>query len=448
MLIEFIIISNFMIYYNGVYEIMEENAIQNNNTNNTNEKRNTINDINAKIGKILENNLISNLIIIAIGFIASLSMTIYSYLKIVNIYKIIDSVDSVSNFNNFFIDSFYFYIFYFFCFSLIFNINSKFNLRNIAIIFLSFLFVSILNLSTIFFAAIGTIENIKVYSQFYYIKYLFSVIIFFIIMALSYNGFQVLNSKSISEFFTFSADISIFAGLIAAVVSSVFGVFIVIVLLLIQDLISSLDEKIIFKLILLSISFLSSIFPFLVYTVYKKMKTNISIYLSRILMPFSLLFIFVLLLLLLMPDIRPYDNRVTFVLYNIMLAVIVLNLFFVRPDYKSSIFTKAVYIVLPIIAIIFDILVLTSSLYRLIEYGITPNKIVLVGTNLIMLANLIFITFFNIKSILIIFKKSDSISNIKEITIGDTKSMFYIYVYGVWAFIVCFVTPVLYSLFG
>ena len=436
-----------MIYYNGVYEIMsiEENSIQNNNTNNTNEKINTINNINSKICKILENNLISNLIIIAIGFIASLAMTIYSYLSIS---KLIDIVDSVSDLNIFFIDSFYFYIFYFLCFSLIFNINSKFNLKNIVIIFLSFLFVSIVNLSTIFFAAIGTIENIRVYSQFYYIKYLFSVIIFFIIIALSYNGFQVLNSKSISEFFTFSADISIFAGLIAAVVSSVFGVFIVIVLLLIQDLISSLDEKIIFKLILLSISFLSSIFPFLVYTVYKKMKTKISIYLSRILMPFSLLFIFVLLLLLLMPDIRPYDNRVTFVLYNIMLAVIVLNLFFVRPDYKSSIFTKALYIVLPIIAIIFDILVLTSSLYRLIEYGITPNKIVLVGTNLIMLGNLIFITFFNIKSILIIFKKSDGISNIKEITIGDTKSMFYIYVYGVWAFIVCFVIPVLYSLFG
>ena len=436
-----------MIYYNGVYEIMsiEENSIQNNNTNNTNEKINTINNINSKICKILENNLISNLIIIAIGFIASLAMTIYSYLSIS---KLIDIVDSVSDLNIFFIDSFYFYIFYFFCFSLIFNINSKFNLKNIVIIFLSFLFVSIVNLSTIFFAAIGTIENIRVYSQFYYIKYLFSVIIFFIIIALSYNGFQVLNSKSISEFFTFSADISIFAGLIAAVVSSVFGVFIVIVLLLIQDLISSLDEKIIFKLILLSISFLSSIFPFLVYTVYIKMKTKISIYLSRILMPFSLLFIFVLLLLLLMPDIRPYDNRVTFVLYNIMLAVIVLNLFFVRPDYKSSIFTKALYIVLPIIAIIFDILVLTSSLYRLIEYGITPNKIVLVGTNLIMLGNLIFITFFNIKSILIIFKKSDGISNIKEITIGDTKSMFYIYVYGVWAFIVCFVIPVLYSLFG
>ncbi|SUW06151.1 hypothetical protein [Brachyspira pilosicoli] len=402
---------------------------------------NNIDNINIKIRKILENNLIANLIIIAIGFIASLAMSIYSYL---NIAKLIDNVYSTTNFNIFFIDSFYFYTFYFFCFSLIFNINSKFNLRNIAIIFLSFLFVSILNLSTTFFAVINTIENMELYSQFYYIKYIFSVIIFFIIIALSYNGFQVLNSKTISEFFTFSADISIFACLIAGVVSTVFGIFATIVIFLIKDIFNILDEKIIIKLILLSISFLSSIFPFLVYIVYKKMKTNISIYLSRILMPFSLLFIFILLLLLLMPDIRPYDNRVTFVLYNIMLAVIVLNMFFVRADYKSSIFTKALYIVLPIVAILFDILVLTSSLYRLAEYGITPNKITLVGTNLVMLGNLVFITFFNIKSILNIFKNNEDIKDIKNITIGDTKNVLYIYVYAAWAFIVCFIMPLFY----
>ena len=409
---------------------------------------NNIDNINTKIRKILENNLIANLIIIAIGFIASLAMTIYSYLNILNIDKLIDSIYSANNFNILFIDSFYFYIFYFFCFSLIFNINSRFNLRNIAIIFLSFLFVSIINLSTIFFSAIGTIENIKVYSQFYYIKYVFSVIIFFIIIALSYNGFKVLNSKTISEFFTFSADISIFAALIAGVVSTVFGIFAAIVIFLIKDIFNILDEEIILKLILLSISFLTSIFPFLVYTVYRKMKTNISIYLSRILMPFSLLFIFILLILLLMPDIRPYDNRFTFILYNIMLAVIVLNMFFVRADYKSSIFTKALYIVLPIIAILFNILVLTSSLYRLAEYGITPNKITLIGTNLVMLGNLVFITFFNIKSILMIFKKTDSISNIKDITIGDSKSVFYIYVYAAWAFIVCFIMPLFYNFFN
>ncbi|ANN62897.1 hypothetical protein SZ47_13365 [Brachyspira hyodysenteriae] len=423
---------------------MKENNIQDNIIT---EKTNSINDINNKIGKILENNLISNLIIIAIGFIASLAMTIYFYLKIVNIAKLIDGIYSTSNSNIFSIDIFYFYIFYFLCFSLIFYINKNFNLKNILITFLSVIFILIVDLSTSFFIRSVAIDNNDFFLQISIIKYIFSVIIFFIIIALSYNGFQVLNSKTISEFFTFSADISIFAVLIAGIVSTVFGIFAAIVIFLIQDIISSLDEKIIFKLILLSISFLSSIFPFLVYIVYKNMKTNISIYLSRILMPFSLLFIFILLILLLMPDIRPYDNRASFILYNIMLAIIVLNMFFIRIDYKSSIFTKAVYLILPIIAIIFDILVLTSSLYRLIEYGISPNKITLIGTNLVMLGNLIFITFFNIKSILIIFKKSDDIPNIKEITIGDTKSVFYIYLYGIWAFIACFIIPVLFSLF-
>ncbi|KLI19707.1 hypothetical protein [Brachyspira hyodysenteriae] len=423
---------------------MKENNIQDNIIT---EKTNSINDINNKIGKILENNLISNLIIIAIGFIASLAMTIYFYLKIVNIAKLIDGIYSTSNSNIFSIDIFYFYIFYFLCFSLIFYINKNFNLKNILITFLSVIFILIVDLSTSFFIRSVAIDNNDFFLQISIIKYIFSVIIFFIIIALSYNGFQVLNSKTISEFFTFSADISIFAGLIAGIVSTVFGIFAAIVIFLIQDIISGLDEKIIFKLILLSISFLSSIFPFLVYIVYKNMKTNISIYLSRILMPFSLLFIFILLILLLMPDIRPYDNRASFILYNIMLAIIVLNMFFIRIDYKSNIFTKAVYLILPIIAIIFDVLVLTSSLYRLIEYGISPNKITLIGTNLVMLGNLIFITFFNIKSILIIFKKTDDIPNIKEITIGDTKSVFYIYIYGIWAFIVCFIIPVLFSLF-
>ncbi|MBW5390002.1 hypothetical protein [Brachyspira hampsonii] len=420
---------------------MEENSIKNNNTN---EKiNNTINDINSKIAKILENNLISNLIIIFIGLIASSLITIAVFIFMNNRISrfLMDSEYIFTLFTPFF------HLFYFFSLSLIFYINKNFNLKNILITFLSVVFILIVDLSTNFFIQSAAIDNNDFFVQISIIKYIFNNIIFFIILALSYNGFQVLNSKSISEFFTFSADISIFAGLIAGIVSTVFGIFAAIVLFLMKDIIGSIDDEVIIKLIVLSGSFFTSLFPFLVYTVYRNIKTNISIYLSRILMPFSLLFIFILLILLLMPDISPYDNRVSFILYNIMLAVIVLNMFFIRIDYKSSIFTKALYIVLPLIAIIFDILVLTSSLYRLIEYGISPNKITLIGTNLVMLGNLIFITFFNIKSILIIFKKPDSIPNIKEITIGDTKSVFYIYIYGAWSFIVCFIIPILFSLF-
>ncbi|WP_295296582.1 hypothetical protein [uncultured Brachyspira sp.] len=401
---------------------------------------NNIDNINTKIRKILENNLIANLIIIFIGLIASTFITAAIFILMNNrISKFI--MDSEYNLTLFIP---FFHLFYFFSLSLIFYINKNFNLKNILITFLSVVFILVVDLSSSFF--VGSIDDKDFFAQTYVIKYIYNNIIFFIILALSYNGFQVLNSKTISEFFTFSADISIFAALIAGVVSTVFGIFAAIVLFLIKDVFNI--EEIVIKLIVLSISFFTSLFPFLVYTVYRKMKTNISIYLSRILMPFSLLFIFILLILLLMPDIRPYDNRFTFILYNVMLAVIVLNMFFIRVDYKSSIFTKALYIVLPIVAILFDILVLTSSLYRLAEYGITPNKITLVGTNLIMLGNLVFITIFNIKSILNIFKNNEDIKDIKNITIGDNKTVFYIYVYGAWAFIVCFILPLFYNFFN
>ncbi|WP_295161740.1 hypothetical protein [uncultured Brachyspira sp.] len=383
-------------------------------------------EINNKIGSILENNLISNLIIIFLGIISSFTISVSIF--------IISNKDAFI-FRNIFFS--YSNIFYFFSLSLIFYINKNFNLKNILIIFLLFTFIFIVSLSTDFLTSIFSMHNPNM--QIYIIKYVFSALIFFIIMALSYNGFEVINSKSISEFFTFFADILIFSGLIVFLLSVIFVIFIAIVMFFIH--IDYAYQEIILKLIITVCSFISALFPFLVYIIYKKIKTNISIYLSRILMPFSLLFIFILLIFLLMPDIRPYNNRVVFMLYNIMLAIIVLNLLFVRADYKSGIFTKALYIVLPIITILFDVLVLTSSLYRLIEYGISPNKITLIGTNLIMLGNLIFITFFNIKSVLIVFKKTDNIPDIKEITIGDTKSMLYIYVYGIWAFIVCFIMP-------
>ena len=166
---------------------MEENIIKDGKTN-------IINDINSKIGKILENNLISNLIIIFIGLIASTVITgtvlIFMNNKISRL--LIDSEYFFSLLTPFF------NLFYFFSLSLIFYINKNFNLKNILITFLSVIFILIVDLSTSFFIRSIAIDNNDFFVQISIIKYIFNNIIFFIILALSYNGFQVLNSKSIS----------------------------------------------------------------------------------------------------------------------------------------------------------------------------------------------------------------------------------------------------------
>ncbi len=74
---------------------MQENNIKNDN----------ISKINYKIGRILENNLTSNLIIIFIGFIAALSIAVFTYINADFMFKDYNFA------NKFIIDRFYFYIF-------------------------------------------------------------------------------------------------------------------------------------------------------------------------------------------------------------------------------------------------------------------------------------------------------------------------------------------------
>ena len=89
-------------------------------------------------------------------------------------------------------------------------------------------------------------------------------------MALSYNGFQVLNSKSISEFFAFSANISIFSILILVILLRSFGKYIAIIVFFIKFTIGRSYDDIIFLII--NIFFKFNIFFFAVYILIGRLK--------------------------------------------------------------------------------------------------------------------------------------------------------------------------------
>ncbi|MEI0447664.1 hypothetical protein R4J03_11470 [Brachyspira intermedia] len=276
-------------------------------------------------------------------------------------------------------------------------------------------------------------------------KNLFLDIIFFIIFALSFNQYK--NYEDINQAFTFSANIMILTSIIPAIISVMFMMLFVAVINLFKGIITNIfnDTLIIFNVFILSVFYIFAFTPFIIYFLYKKDVKNISIYFSRMIMYISLYNIVKHLFSIMMPIISyssPYDIRINFIIYNVALAIGAVNLFFVRMDYKSSIFTKLVYIVFPVIAFIFNIIILTSTIYRIKEYGISPNKLTLILTNIIMLIHFILIIFDNIKSL----KKLDSIKNIKDIILTNNRS-YYVYVYGIIAFIVCFIMPLFYNVF-
>ena len=378
--------------------------------------------------------------IIILALISVLPFTIYFLFFALNI----NSDYRITEITSYF---FTFRIFYLFCFSLIFNLDNK---KNIFITFLIFLFVGILSViipsSEFTFKDIIDIDKKLIFFVHTILnKNLFLDIIFFIIFALSFNQYK--NYKDINQAFTFSANIMILTSIIPAIISVMFMMLFAAVINLFKGIITNIfnDTLIIFNVFILSVFYIFAFTPFIIYFLYKKDVKNISIYFSRIIMYMSLYNIIKHLFSIIVPIISyssPYDIRINFIIYNVALTIGAVNLFFIRMDYKSSILTKLVYIVFLVIAFIFNIIIFTSTIYRIKEYGISPNKLTLILTNIIMLIHFILIIFDNIKSL----KKLDSIKNIKDIILTNNRS-YYVYVYGIIAFIVCFIMPLFYNVF-
>ena len=339
---------------------------------------------------------------------------------------------------------FAFKIFYLFCFNLLFNLNNK---KNTFITFFVFLIIGILSVlipsSEFTFKDIMSADNNFIFFIHTILnKNLFLDIIFFIMTALSFNEYK--NYKNISEVFTFSFNMIIYSVFYSIFSSVIFMIVFVFIINLLKNFFINTfsDTSLIINTFVLFIFYIFAFTPFIIYSVYKKnMKyKNISIYFSRIIMYISLYNIVKYLFTMYMPYNNPYDTRINFILYNVAITIGAVNLFFVRIDYKASIFTKVVYIIFPVIAFIFNIIIFSSLLYRIKEYGISPNKLTLIFTNMIILVHFILIIIDNIKSL----KKLGTIKNIKYIILTNDRS-YYVYVYGIIAFIVCFIMPLFYS---
>ncbi|ADG70404.1 hypothetical protein [Brachyspira murdochii] len=342
---------------------------------------------------------------------------------------------------NMIFNSFYFQVFYFFCYSFLFSVNSNFenvNKKTILITFLSFLLVFLLSI----FTSAPLKDSIPDMLEFFMSniminKSILSYIMFFIIILLADNNFKNNTYNS----FTKIGDI-IFFSTIAAIIAFVFWVFIVFLydkFIFRADILSDL-EPLIEKLIFMSIVFVLSLIPFIFFFVQKRFKTVLSIYISRGLLFLYSFLIFAFFFALLYEPIIPFYNTKSFIIYNALLILSVLTLYFIRADYKAGIITKAMYIIFPILAFLFNILVLSSSIYRVTISEVKINYISITVLNTITAVNLIYIIVQNIRSIIKILKNN---ININEAVIGNNKIYNFIYIYGIYSFIFSFIAPII-----
>ena len=347
-----------------------------------------------------------------------------------------------------FINSFAFQIFYFFCYSMIFNLYPL-NKKVILLSFLSFLLIFLIWHSLNYLIPIGflysTNEELNIpFFQMHIITNIFSFVIFFILTCLSYNKFIINDIKNINKFFTLTGNTIIFSLIIYFILIIIWILYTLLFSIMIKifdfELNGNLEIFLFFKIPIMIFIFLCGVAPFISYilfSTFKKLK-NISIYFARGIILIFLFLEFTAMLGLFSPLLRPYENKFIFIIYNIFLALIAATLFFISPNYKAGVFVKAIYLITPIFSALFNLVVLSATIFRIMEYGITATKIILLLTNFSILLYLIIISVCNIKSIIKSLKS-------ENIEIGDDKTVFYIYVYGALAFVVCFIIPIVFK---
>jgi len=161
--------------------------------------------------------------------------------------------------------------------------------------------------------------------------------------------------------------------------------------------------------------------------------------LAAIFSPLVLLTLIIFLITIAVTGKDPYNDRNFLLIFNIMLlGVMAIIIFSVSETsvIKNQKFNAAVLLVLSIVTIIIDLIALSAIFYRLGEYGLTPNRLAVLVSNILVFINLALIMtdLFRIN-----FKGKEF--RIVEMTVSK-----YLPVYLIWIIIVVFAFPAFFGL--
>ena len=133
-----------------------------------------------------------------------------------------------------------------------------------------------------------------------------------------------------------------------------------------------------------------------------------------------------------------YQDREFLMIFNaLLIGVMAIILFSVSEATKkeNNRISLLFLFALSILTIITNGIALSAIGFRIFEYGITPNRLAVLGSNLLIFTNLIWITHQLLKSI----KKKAEAESVEQAI------AFFLPIYGLWTAIVVFIIPVLFG---
>lgn len=166
-----------------------------------------------------------------------------------------------------------------------------------------------------------------------------------------------------------------------------------------------------------------------------KLSRTLAPVLAKIFSPMTLILLGIFIIVNIFSKENPYRDRDHLIIFNVMIVFVLLIVIFSaiekkgkerlgRLDYMN--------IILIILALVIDLIALSAIIFRLSAYGFTPNRIAVLGVNMLVFIHLTIILIRQIKWI----RGSVSSEQVKSAMVS------YIPVYLIWILIICFIFPV------
>jgi hypothetical protein len=165
--------------------------------------------------------------------------------------------------------------------------------------------------------------------------------------------------------------------------------------------------------------------------------SKISPVIARIFTPLVTLTLGIFLVAIIYSGKDPYNDREFLLLFNgVLIGVMALILFSIGEATKQNASRVHQYFLftLAVLAIIDNGIALSAIGFRLVEFGITPNRLAVLGSNALVMVHLMRVT----RQLSNFLRGQNTIQDVER---GITS---YIPVYAVWAIIVSFVFPLLF----
>lgn len=165
---------------------------------------------------------------------------------------------------------------------------------------------------------------------------------------------------------------------------------------------------------------------------------KVSPVIARIFSPLVLAMLVIYLIAIIYSGKDPYNDRDFLLIFNALLIGVMAIIFFSVAESPKATKSRAetwILFLLSAITILVNSIALSAILFRISEWGLTPNRAAVLGGNVLIIINLLLVTLHLFK---VVFRKGNRSSVGKAI-------VSFLPVYGAWAVIITFLFPFLFG---